>query len=422
MTLQGKGFFTWILSNCEGGDPASIVAAAQAAGLSHVFVKIADGVKAFGVDASGFDFTAPVVQALRAAGIAVWGWHYVYGNDPSAEANIAIQCAQSLGLDGYVVNAEDEYKQPGKDAAARQFMSAVRGALTVPIALSSYRFPNYHAALPWSVFLERCDYHMPQVYWEQAHNAAGQLRESKRQCDALPNAKPYIATGPTYGVTGWEPTPTEISEFLSTTRALGIPAVNFFDWHYCRKYLPEIWTTIAEFDWVVPTQVTSAVATTTTSSEASSQPSTETTTSSETTSSAEATSPETTSSAETTSSEATSSSATTSSETTPSAPSDVFSTQFLAALNSRKAGQVAALYRTTAVRVWADDIMHGPISVQAAYATFFSGLPDGTTFTLSTVKVDDDLRFLIWKAGSLTGQTTLVLQSGKIILDYTFLA
>jgi hypothetical protein len=385
MTLQGKGFFTWILSNCEGGDPASVVAAAQAAGLSHVFVKIADGVKAFGVDASGFDFTAPVVQALRAAGIAVWGWHYVYGNDPSAEANIAIQCAQSLGLDGYVVNAEDEYKQPGKDAAARQFMSAVRGALTVPIALSSYRFPNYHAALPWSVFLERCDYHMPQVFWEQAHNAGGQLRESKRQCDALPNAKPYIATGPTYGVTGWEPTPTEISEFLSTTRALGIPAVNFFDWHYCRKYLPEVWTTIAEFDWVVPTQVTSAVATTTTSSEA------------------------------------TSSSATTSSETTPSAPSDVFSTQFLAALNSHKAGQVAALYRTTAVRVWADDIMHGPISIQAAYATFFSGLPDGTTFTLSTVKVDDDLRFLIWKAGMLTGQTTLILKNGKITWDYTFL-
>jgi hypothetical protein len=66
--------------------------------------------------------------------------------------------------------------------------------------------------------------------------------------------------------------------------------------------------------------------------------------------------------------------------------------------------------------------MHGSISIQAAYATFFSGLPAGTTFTLSTVKVDDDLRFLIWKAGSLTGQTTLVLQSEKIILDYTFLA
>jgi len=386
MTLQGKGFFTFILPQCEGGDPAAIVTAAQAAGLSHVLVKIADGARAFGVNDSGYDFTAPVVQALRAAGIAVWGWHYVYGNDPSAEANIAIQRAQSLGLDGYVVDAEDEYKQPGKEAAARQFMSAVRGALTVPIALSSYRFPNYHATLPWSVFLERCDYHMPQVYWEQAHNAAEQLRESKRQCDALPNAKPYIATGPTYGVTGWEPTPTEISEFLSTARALGIPAVNFFDWHYCRKYLPEVWTTIAEFDWSAPPQVNPSLPSNPPEPEPSNPP---------------PPAPP---------------------QIPPTAPADVFSTQLLAALNSRKAGQVAALYRTTAVRVWADDIMHGPISIQAAYATFFSGLPAGTMFTLSTVNMGDDLRFLIWKAGSLTGQTTLVLQSGKIILDYTFLA
>ena len=66
MTLQGKGFFTFNLPDCEGGDPGSILAAAQAAGLSHVIVKIADGVQAAGLDASGIDFTAPVVQALHA--------------------------------------------------------------------------------------------------------------------------------------------------------------------------------------------------------------------------------------------------------------------------------------------------------------------------------------------------------------------
>ena len=42
MTLQGKGFFTFNLPECEGGDPAAIVAAALAAGLSHVIIKIAD--------------------------------------------------------------------------------------------------------------------------------------------------------------------------------------------------------------------------------------------------------------------------------------------------------------------------------------------------------------------------------------------
>ncbi len=124
MTLQGKGFFTFNLPECEGGDPGSILAAAQAAGLSHVLVKIADGEKAFGLDASGIDFTAPVVQTLHAAGIAVWGWHPVHGNAPLAEAAIAIERTQALGLDGYVVEAKDGYSRTGMAGAARQFMAA----------------------------------------------------------------------------------------------------------------------------------------------------------------------------------------------------------------------------------------------------------------------------------------------------------
>jgi len=75
MILQGKGFFTFILPECEGGKPADILSAAQAVCLSHVLVKIADGVTSFGVNYSG-DFTAPIVQALRGSGIAVRSWHY----------------------------------------------------------------------------------------------------------------------------------------------------------------------------------------------------------------------------------------------------------------------------------------------------------------------------------------------------------
>ncbi|MGA2489662.1 MAG: hypothetical protein ABSF99_05680, partial [Anaerolineales bacterium] len=157
MALQGKGFFLYNLPQCDGGDPAAIVRAAHAASLSHLFVKIADGEKAFGIDASGIDFTAPVVQALRTSGIAVWGWHYVYGNNPIAESAIAIARTQALGLDGYVVDAESEYLRPGMANAARKFMDAVRKTLTIPIALSSYRFPNYHPEFPWSTFLEFCD-------------------------------------------------------------------------------------------------------------------------------------------------------------------------------------------------------------------------------------------------------------------------
>jgi hypothetical protein len=372
MTLQGKGFFTFILPECEGGDPAALVAEAQSAGLSHVIVKIADGVKAFGMDPSGIDFTVPVVQALRAAGIAVWGWQTVYGNYPADEAKIAIQRVQAFGLDGFVVNAEAEYKQPGKEAAARQFMSAVRESLTIPIALSSFRFPNYHPEFPWSAFLEKCDYHMPKVFWELAHNAGGQLVESKHQCDALPHARPYVPTGAAYNVAGWTPTPADISDFLVTTRNLGLPAVNFFHWGHCRKYLPKIFTTIASFDWPAPLQEKPPVHL-----------------------------------------------------DTPAAsntPPDSVSTKFLATLNSRKAGQVADLYEPAAVRIWVDEILYGPIAIREGYATLFDNLPAGIVFTLSQAHVDNDVHYLTWKAGPLSGETTLVLKNGKIFLDYTFIS
>jgi len=374
MTLQGKGFFTVNLPDCEGGEPGSILAAAQAAGLSHLFVKIADGVKPAGVDASGVDFTAPVVQALQQAGMAVWGWQAVYGTNPSAEATIAITRLQALGLDGYVVSAGAEYEQPGKAGAAQEFIKTVHAALKVPIALSSFRFPNYHPKFPWSAFLASCDLHMPQVFWEQAHVAIEQLSESKRQCDALPNARPYIPTGAAYSTPGWSPTDQDITDFLDTAQALGLPAVNFFNWDACQAGLPLLWEAIASFTWHVAQHV---------------NPPTHTPT------------------ADT--------------ETIPISSPDAFQLQFLATLNSHSAAQASALYDPAAIQVWADQIRRDTVSIQTGFTAFFTSLPAGTVFTISSAQVKDDLHTYAWKAGPLAGETVLTLKNGKIILDYTFI-
>ena len=367
MTLQGKGFIIFNLPECEGGEPASILAAAQDAGLSHVLVKIADGVNACGMDASGIDVTVPIVQTLRACGIAVWGWHHIYGNNPSAEASIGIARAQALVLDGYVVEAKDEFSRPDMTNAAYQFMAAVRPTLKIPLAFSSYHFPNYHPELPWSTFLEFCDLHMPQVTWEQAHNAGEQLRESKRQCDALPNARPYVPAGAAYGTYGWNPTAEEINEFLNTAMAIDIPAVNFYNWDACRQNLPLVWKTIASFAWPAPSQVNLLVS-------------------------------------------------------PPIAPLDDFLFQFLGALNSRQAVRAAALYDSAAIQVWANQIRRSAPAIQDSYNALFTSLPAGIIFNISQAQVKDDLCLFSWKAGTLEGKTTLVLKDGKITLEYTFIS
>src|SRR5437764_751953 len=104
-------------------------ARAAAAGLSHVLIKVAERTYGYGLDWHGQDLVAPVAKALRARGIQVWGWHYVYGEQPVEEARAAVKRANQLGLDGYVIDAEGEYTQPGRAAAAHAFMTHLKSGL-----------------------------------------------------------------------------------------------------------------------------------------------------------------------------------------------------------------------------------------------------------------------------------------------------
>src|SRR5574341_428541 len=113
MALEGKGVYIWQLHKCDAGNAGVISHRAQQAGLSHVLIKIADGARAYNVD-----LAAPVVDALKAAGIQVWGWQFVYGDEPFGEAEIAAHRVKTLSLDGFVVNAELDYKKKHAAAAA----------------------------------------------------------------------------------------------------------------------------------------------------------------------------------------------------------------------------------------------------------------------------------------------------------------
>jgi len=254
MALEGKGFFIWQIPTCEGGDVNKIATEAKAAGLSHILIKIANGIYTYNYDwDKKVDLVPPLANALRAVGIQVWGWHYVYGDSPTGEADIAIKRITELNLDGYVIDAEAQYKDPGKAAAAKTFMTRLRDGIgnNVPVALSSYRYPSYHP-IPWNEFLEKCDYNMPQVYWIDAHNPGEQLARSIKEFNSLKYIRPMIPVGAAFTEWGWKPTSEEVNEFLSAAQSFNLTAANFWAWHNCRDILTpkhEIWNTIADYDW-----------------------------------------------------------------------------------------------------------------------------------------------------------------------------
>jgi len=253
MSLRGKGYFIWQIPACDGGSPGAIAQRARRAGLSHVLIKIADGPKwSYNLDSrTKADLIPPVASALKSAGVQVWGWHYVRGDDPIGEARLGGERTRKLGLDGYVIDAEREYKGTAKRVAAQRFMAELRRILPdTPIALSSYRYPLLHRELPFAEFLQQCDYAMPQVYFEQSHDPEVQLERSLAQYQSIHPTRPLVPTCPTYATGGWRPTAQEIGRFLARAKSLGLNGVNAWSWDFAARtpYL-DLWEAIAQFQW-----------------------------------------------------------------------------------------------------------------------------------------------------------------------------
>ena len=361
-TLKGKGMFIWQVARCEKGDTAAIAALARAAKFTHVLVKVADRDVAYNVDRNTkADLAMMLIQSLRAQGIQAWGWQYVYGDSPLAEANIAIQRIRQLKLDGFVVNAEIEYKQAGKKEAAKRYMNHLRNAVSdVPIALSSYRYPSYHPDFPWREFLEFVDFNMPQVYWMQARNPADQLNRCVREFQAMSPTRPIIPTGAAFKEYGWKSTAEEAVAFMQAAQRLNLPAANFWEWYHARNNvtLPGMWDAIRDYVWTqTPTQA------------------------------------------------------------------DICQ-RYIDALNTHKPAEVLKLYNPNAVHVTGSRTIQGSTAIHSWYSSLFKHVLPSAKFTLTGFSGRGPSRHFTWTAESrggrvLNGSDTIGLTNDLIAYHFT---
>ena len=242
--LKGKGMFTWVIPDCEGGDIDAIIARAKEAQLAFLMPKITNGTSPYKLN---IPYLKEFVEKCHAAGIKVIAWSYVYGYSPVLEAQAVITEYKKYPYDGYLINAEHEYKN--RPVQAEMFCKELRKHLPDTfIGLSSYRYPKYHSEFPWNEFLKYCDVNMPQVYWERSDGtAASQLDRCIAEfADPKFIQRPIMPTGAAYTNAGWVAKPQDIIDFIKRADELELDAISFWEWRYPRSRFPELWDAIVD--------------------------------------------------------------------------------------------------------------------------------------------------------------------------------
>ena len=218
--FDGNGMWIWYLSKSEGGSPTAIAAQAKAHGIRTVYVKSADGTGLWS------QFSASNVAALKAVGLRVCAWQFVYGTDPVGEAQAAA-AAKGAGADCFVIDAEGAYE--GKYAQAQEYMTKLRQLVgaSYPIGLTSFPYVDFHPGLPYSVFLGPggATFNLPQVYWKTIGDAVDASLAHTYEWNT-PYATAIYPLGQTYD----GPPAGDILRFRQLSGAYGARGVSWWDW------------------------------------------------------------------------------------------------------------------------------------------------------------------------------------------------
>ncbi len=220
--FDGNGMWIWYLSKSEAGDPLAIATQARAHGVNTVFVKSADGTGPWA------QFSPEAVAALKAQGLRVCGWQFVYGENPVGEATAAAAAAQN-GADCFVIDAEGAYE--GKYAQAQRYMTKLRELVgpDFPIGLTSFPYVDYHPGLPYSVFLGpgAASFNLPQVYWKTIGDTVDTSLAHTYQWN-LPYETAIFPLGQTYD----HPAAADVQRFRQLSDAYGARGVSWWVWQY----------------------------------------------------------------------------------------------------------------------------------------------------------------------------------------------
>ncbi len=252
--LRGKGMWVWKHRQTEGGDADAIVARAVTAGLSQLWVRVADSRDGF----YGADFLAALVPRAQARGLAVIGWGFPYLWDPVGDAAWTAEALAWRGPGGVVLDGfspDIEMSTEGvvlTEARARLYLGLVRQAAGRRMVVATvYRPTDAKVAVyPYGAMAPYVDAFAPMVYWgcTEPGEAATQA------LDRLASLRPVHLIGQGYdmadeGGRDGPPDAAETSRFLDVAYRGGAVGASFWVW---QSMDDAQWTAVAAYPWSPP--------------------------------------------------------------------------------------------------------------------------------------------------------------------------
>jgi hypothetical protein len=223
--LAGDGMWIWYVSKAQGGNVNRIAKKARRNGIETVHIKSGDG------GTYWKQFSPRLVSALKARGLNVCAWQFVYGRGVKREADVAARAVRS-GADCFVIDAEGHYE--GRYPQASTYMIRLRNqiGLDYPLALATFPYVDFHPAFPFSVFLGPggAQYNLPQLYWktigERVDDAFVHTYVWNRAYE-----RPILPLGQVY----LNPKPKQIRRFRRLAISHGMEGVSWWSWQHAGR-------------------------------------------------------------------------------------------------------------------------------------------------------------------------------------------
>jgi hypothetical protein len=227
---------SWNVPAVLGGDPTAFANLLVEARFEAVCLKAGDGNRIQIVSKYspwpnwGENVRMELVNALRAAGIKVYFWHFLYGYDPAGEKEIARAQCDRFAPDGYIWNVEGSFdNRPNAVANARYISSELKrhhpdisqGLCWWALPVSPTTGTEWHPVKVAKAFFEVVDTGMPMMYWQGKGAAAAvsyfnkSLKLWRRMTDL-----PITPIGRSYNGDGGYADPPGITAFANQTYEL----------------------------------------------------------------------------------------------------------------------------------------------------------------------------------------------------------